>query len=140
MGGTNTTRNGLWLVRKRLGLRQKQIAHLLNHKTNDQISRYEKGTRLPGLKILLQFEIVYGIPARVLFWEYYQELQTEIQTRAKENTEIQQTLLLPWEEVEQMADFCPYAELLKNPRLSEPENARIRQHALQLVRKLTDKQ
>ncbi len=139
MGGINTTRNGLWLVRKRLGLRQKQIAYLLNHKTNDQVSRYEKGARLPGLKMLLQLEIVYGIPARVLFREYYQELQTEIWTRAKENADIHQTLPLPLEEVEPLAEFCPYLELLKNPRLSEPENAEIRQHVIQLMRKLTYK-
>ena len=39
---------------------------MLGHKTTDQVSRYEKGERLPGLKLLLLLEIIYGVPPRVL--------------------------------------------------------------------------
>ena len=79
----NKLQNSLTITRKRLGLGQKQVAHLLKHKTTDQVSRYEKGYRIPGLKILLQFEIIYGIPARVVYGEFFEKLRLEIQDRAK---------------------------------------------------------
>src|SRR5437870_13110734 len=80
-GGKNKTENRLWIARKKRGFEQKQVAHLLNHKSVDQISRYENGSRLPKLQTALKLEIVYGVPLRLLFTDLYSQLRTEIKER-----------------------------------------------------------
>lgn len=135
MENKNKLRNQLRITRKRLGLHQKQIAHLLNHKTTDQVGRYEKGYRIPGLKILLQLEIVYGLPARALYRDYFEELQAEIKGRV-------QTLKLLDERVASIGkrnnlapNFCSYEELLRNPNLSQMERDHVRKHIIVLMGK-----
>ena len=131
--------NQLWLARKRLGLGQKQVACLLNHKTTDQVSRYEKGERMPGLKLLLQFEIIYGIPPRVLYRDYYEQLQAEITRRAFSLQTLASAYALAPAEPKLFAEFCSYEEILQNPKLSQSENDRIRKHIITMMRRLNDK-
>lgn len=133
------THNQLWLARKRLGLGQKQVARLLNHKTTDQVSRYEKGERMPGLKLLLQFEIIYGVPPRVLYREYYQELQSEISRRALSHPTLSNSYALAPVETKLVSEFCSYEELLLNPKLSQSESDRIRKHVVLVMRRLSEK-
>ncbi|MBK6795250.1 MAG: helix-turn-helix transcriptional regulator [Acidobacteria bacterium] len=135
----NKPRNQLWLARKRLGLGQKQVAHLLNHKTTDQVSRYEKGERLPGLKLLLQFEIIYGVPARVLYKECYEQLQAEITERAYSLQALNSANAMHLAEAKILSEFCSYEELLQNPQISQVENDRIRKHVVTLMRRLSYK-
>lgn len=134
MEAHNKTHNQLWLARKRLGLGQKQVARLLNHKTTDQVSRYEKGERLPGLKLLLQFEIIYGVPPRVLYRDYYEQLQAEITRLAFSLQTLTSAYALAPAEPKLLAEFCSYEELLQNPKLSQAENDRIRKHIVTLMR------
>ena len=133
-------RNQLWLARKRLGLGQKQVAYLLKHKTTDQVSRYEQGARLPGLKLLLQLEIIYGLPPRLLYRAYYEQLQAEIAERNAQHATLGKTNALPLIEAKRLVEFCAYEELLQHPRLSAGENARLRKHVVLLVRRLSEKQ
>lgn len=135
----NKPRNQLWLARKRLGLGQKQVSYLLNHKTTDQVSRYEKGERLPGLKLLLQLEIIYGVPPRVLYRDYYEQLQAEITERAYPLQTLSGAYALPLTEPKLFAEFCAYEELLQNPQLSQAEGERIRKHVVTLMRRLSYK-
>lgn len=136
---SNQSRNQLWLARKRLGLGQKQVAYLLHHKTADQVSRYEKGERVPGLKLLLQLEIIYGVPPRVLYRDYYEQLQTEIAGRAHSLPTLSSAYALPLPEPKLLSEFCSYEELLQNPQLSQAENDRIGKHILTLMRRRSDK-
>jgi transcriptional regulator with XRE-family HTH domain len=111
----NKHRNHLLRARRRLGLGQKHVAYLLNHKTTDQVSRYEKGWRIPGLKMLLQLEIIYGVPARVLYEDLYEELRKEIENRASKLTTLSNTYTLPSKGAWLFSDFCSHAEQLRNP-------------------------
>jgi transcriptional regulator with XRE-family HTH domain len=136
---TNNLRNQLWLARKRLGLGQKQVAYLLDHKTTDQVSRYEKGARLPGLKLLLQFEIIYGVPPRVLYREEYEQLQAEIAVRAHSLQTLSGAYAPPPTEPKLLSEFCSYEEVLQNPQLSQAERDWIRKHVVTLMRRLSYK-
>ncbi len=71
-------KNKLCIVRKKIGLEQKQVAALLGHKTTDQISRYERGAKLPGLKTAIKLGIVYHLPIQVLFYGFYEACLNEI--------------------------------------------------------------
>jgi transcriptional regulator with XRE-family HTH domain len=133
----NKIRNQLWLARKRLGLGQKQVAHLLSHKTTDQVSRYENGQRVPGLKMLLQFEIIYGLPARVLFRDYYEKLRLEITNRTFSVKSISKPYTVPQLEAQAISEFCAYGELLQNPRLTQVERDQIRSHVVLIMRRLS---
>lgn len=129
----NNANNGLWLSRKRLGLGQKQIAYLLGHKTTDQVSRYEQGRRIPGLKLLLQMEIIFGVPGRVLYQEYYSELKQQILKKVEANKSIREKYSIPEVDTPHLSEYCSFAELLQNPRLPVPTKMRIHKHNLKLM-------
>ena len=77
------TRNKLWITRKRVGLSQKQLASLLDHKTADQVSRYERGSRIPTLLIALQLEIALRTPLKLLFPDLYEQLREEVRQKVQ---------------------------------------------------------
>jgi transcriptional regulator with XRE-family HTH domain len=128
--------NRLWQARKRRGVGQKQIAFLIN-KTVDEISRYERGVRLPELATALALEIVYGIPLRLLFKELYEQLQDDIRQRV----ESQEALKNVYEELlsskgdNSLREFCAYEDLLRLPNLSQEDKAKIHDHITHLARK-----
>jgi len=128
----NTLNNQLWLARKRIGLQQKQVAHLLGHRTTDQVSRYEKGLRLPGLKMFLQFEIIYGVPARILYREFYEDIRIGIETRAQSLKGIGHAYTASFQGSGSFSEFCAHEELLRNPNRSQAENDQIRRHIITL--------
>ena len=132
LGGTTKTHNRLWLARKRRGLRQKQVAFLLNHHTVDQISRYEKGLRVPTLETALRLEIVYQTPLRLLFADLYEKLQGEIKQKMQGSAGLQSTA----GEQEDLREFCAYAELLSMPSLSQAERDKVRRHVIDLTRRM----
>lgn len=134
----NKQRNQLWLARKRLGLQQKHVAYLLNHKTTDQVSRYEKGWRIPGLKMLLQLEIIYGMPARVLYQEWFAELQAEIEAKAKTVSAINSVYMLPMSRSGLFTEFCFHEAVLRNAAVSKPERDKARKHVVLLMRRLNE--
>lgn len=130
----NQLRNHLRITRKRLGLHQSHIAQILDHKTTDQVSRYENGYRIPGLKILLQLEIIYGLPARVLYREYFEELQEDIQARFRDlNLPEARNGLGENRKIEISPHYCYYEELLRNSVLTSLERDQIRKHLLLLM-------
>lgn len=135
MEAHNKPHNQLWLARKRMGLGQKQVARLLNHQTTDQVSRYEKGERMPGLRLLLQLEIIYGVPPRVLYRDYYEELQAEITSRSLTFQALTSVQALEPAGPKLFSEFCSYEELLRNPKLSQAERDRIRKHVLTVLRR-----
>src|SRR5688572_3524715 len=91
-GGKNKIQNRLWITRKRRGLEQKQVAYLLNHRTVNQISRYENGSRMPTLLAALKLEIIFGVPARLLFPDLHEQLRAEIRKRAETSRGLRESL------------------------------------------------
>jgi len=151
MEGKTKLNNRLWNARRKIGLEQKQLANLLGHKTSDQISRYERGTRFPNFKTAFKLAIIYGMSLQELFPEHYERYRREVQAKAEayaaslsagtnykltntiETTE--STLDSPSaRESNQDAPLCHYARLLENPFLGHTELAAIRKHVTRLVR------
>lgn len=124
-------KNQLWLARKRLGLGQKHVAYLLKHKTPDQVLRYEKGYRIPGLKLLLQLEIILGMPPRVLYADFYEELRAEIKQKAESLNTVNPTY-------PSASAFCSHEELLRKPNLTQEERDQIRRHNVTMVNRFSD--
>jgi len=134
----NILNNQLWLARKRLGLAQKHVAFLLGHKTTDQVYRYEQGLRLPGLKLFLQFEIIYGAPARVLYRDLYDELQKELQARAQSLKTLKNAYTVTLSDVGLFSAFCSHEELLRAPDLNQSGRDQVRKHVVTLMRRLNE--
>jgi transcriptional regulator with XRE-family HTH domain len=135
-GAKHKTRNGLWAARQRAGYGQKAVAYLLGHRTTDQVTRYEKGSRLPSLKLLLELEIIYGVPPRLLYPEYYEELRQRVERRAGRL----KTLGRPPapQAAEVPAAYCAQEELLRAASLTDAERERVRDHVVALMRRLNE--
>src|SRR5581483_9073842 len=69
----------LWQARKRRGLRLKQVALLLGHRTYDQICRYERNFRTPSLSSAIKLELIYGVPVRRLFSDITKKAANHLQ-------------------------------------------------------------
>lgn len=154
MEGKTKLNNRLWQARHKIGLEQKQAARLLGHKTCDQISRYERGARLPGFKTAMKLTILYGASFEELFPEHYKRFSQEIQIKAEAysaslNTgstngtahssnvpEASASQSFP-RESSQDAPLCHYARLLENPNPSPAELEAVRKHAIKLIRTMT---
>lgn len=125
-------KNNLFIVRKKSDFGQKQIAALLGHQTIDQISRYERGTRIPSLKTALKLQIIYRLPIHVLFYAYYEICFKEIKAQDKSSgggeNKLKPAGLL------KDIEFCTIAEQLKLPQVSEAELDKARSHIAELVR------
>ena len=78
--------NYLRTNRKRLVLKQEEVAFLLGFKGEDKgakVCRDEKFTREPSLRSALAYEAIYGRPVRELFAGLYQQIEQEVAERAK---------------------------------------------------------
>jgi transcriptional regulator with XRE-family HTH domain len=128
-------RNRLWIARKRAGLGQKQLARLLNHKTPDQVSRYERGKRVPTLQIALELEIALQTPLRVLFNDLYEQLRSDLVEKIKSSPQLSAL----YDEAlhnNEIGEYCTYADLLDKPHPSEAERTKARAHVTRLARKI----
>ena len=126
-------KNRLLLIRKKIGLGQKQVAVLLGHKTIDQISRYERGVRMPSLKTALKLQIIYHLPINFLFQGHFNKFLEEIETKSK--TSGDNFVLVSTKD----AEICTYAELLKPLQISQPEMEKVGKHILELMNTRTEK-
>jgi len=134
-GGRALKRNRLWIARKRRGLVQKQVAQLLDTSI-DEISRCERGVITPGLEIALGLEIVYGLPVRFLFKDFYEDLQNRISKKVTD----QESLKRVYDDVlklgQKPGEACTYQDLLQMTNLSAADAAKVRSHITQLAKKL----
>lgn len=128
--------NRLWLARKRRGLEQKQVTYLLDHKSIDQLSRYEQGARLPSLENALKLEIIYGVPLRFLYKEISAKLEDEVWQRISLNPALHKRFGNRAAQEAGLSEYCAYAELIAAPRASEADRAVARRHITALAKKL----
>ncbi len=137
MKAETKTNNRLWQARRRAGLEQKQVARLLGHRNCDQISRYERGVRVPGLRIALKLEIIYRTSVGALFPDHYEAYRREI---AGNVVQTGNPLFETVDEVEQLPDahVCTYGNSLlqKKPTTAAIDDAR--RHTIKLVRRVGD--
>ena len=69
--------------RRRHGFSQTEIAVLLGAHSKAMISRYEAATRLPAVKTVWAFEVVFGQPAQELFAGHYRPVDMAVRARAR---------------------------------------------------------
>jgi len=133
-------KNHLALIRKKKALAQKQIASLLGHKTNDQISRYELGAKIPTLKTALKLGIIYNLPIRTLFYGYYELCLDEIREQEKNfnGKAINSTDSLTTDSAHE-TEFCTVGEKLKPFNVPQPVLDKARSHISELVNARTDR-
>lgn len=81
MEKARSVKNSLWTARNKMGFSQKRVARALGLKRTSELSRYEHGTRIPGLINALKLEIVYRTPVAFLFNNLYSELKNEIREK-----------------------------------------------------------
>ena len=88
MGQTNLRRtpNLLRKYRKVRGLKQKDVARILDLKSPSRISRWEKGLCLPSFSNALRLAVVYRVMVDVIYPDLLANLREEIMAREKEIT------------------------------------------------------
>jgi transcriptional regulator with XRE-family HTH domain len=64
--------------RKLVGYRQSEVAEILDLKSTNRISRWEKGMAAPGLLNLLKLSIIYSTLCDQLYHELVSDLRTAI--------------------------------------------------------------
>ena len=134
-GGRTKTPNRLWLARKRSALGQKQVAYLLNHRTVDQVSRFEKGLRIPNLETALRLEIIYRTPLRVLFTDLYENLREDLHAKITKQT-LKGINGVDERDEEGAGEFCTYADLLRMPSPAPAELLKVRRHVTRLMKRM----
>lgn len=130
------TNNRLWQARHKRGLEQKQVAYLLGHKTINQISRYENGTKTPSLRTALKLELILHMPVSDLFPDHYQQCRAEIAERLAQDA-------LPETSgngIKYLKDahLCTYANALLQKKPTKAETDSARTHSIALTFRLSD--
>lgn len=133
-------KHSLRQARQRSGLEQKQVAALLGKKNANQISRYENGERMPGLLTVIKLEIIYHTPIKILLQALFEEYQTEINRRKKENRRLfpQEDWFLKPNDALKQEEFCFYAEIIKDRKPSEIERQMINKHVISLIKTINE--
>ena len=80
---TGKLSNYLRTYRKQSGLSQAQLGMLLGDERVSQVSRYERGLRLPDLETVLAYEAIFGVHARDLFAGLFEEIERRTHERAR---------------------------------------------------------
>jgi transcriptional regulator with XRE-family HTH domain len=125
-------KNKLSLARRRRAIEQKQVAVLLGHKGIDQLSRYERGVKLPSLKAALKLGLIYKIPIRVLLDGYLDACREDIRREEEKlNKPARERLIDPADE----AEFCTIEEKLSSSNVGESELAKANSHVAHLIRR-----
>jgi transcriptional regulator with XRE-family HTH domain len=75
--------NKYWQFRKRMRLGQKQLAHLLGHRSLSHISEWEHGLRVPNLDNIIYLEKALKAPIYALYPEKSKEADKMLETRFK---------------------------------------------------------
>lgn len=132
-------KNYLALMRKKNALGQKQVAALLGHNSIDQISRYERGVKIPSLEIALKFGIIYKIPLQVLFYGYRELCLNEMQEQAKNFAGKDKHFNLTESLDKQMIEFCSFEEKLKPAKVADTELTKAGAHVTQLIHLRSEK-
>src|SRR5215213_5470811 len=132
-------KNRLTLIRTKKALGQKQVALLLGHRTADQISRYERGAKLPSLKTALKLAIIYNLPVRVLLYDYYNLCVDELRKREKVLKATESGFSLANHETDEATEFCTYKEKLTLPVVKEQDLDKARHHIAELIEARSNK-
>ena len=70
--------------RKRAGLSQCELGHLLGYPSKAAVARHERSSRLPPLLIALAYEVVFDTPVSEIFAGLHETVQLAVKNRLVE--------------------------------------------------------
>lgn len=71
------------VLRRRMGLSQRELAYILGYHSDSHISRIENGSRHPTLAEVLVIELVFGVPAVAVFPDIRHAVGAKLRNRLK---------------------------------------------------------
>ncbi len=71
-------------ARRKLALRQRDVAALIGDRRHSRISRFEKNRRSPPLEVAFACELIFGVPMAELFSGVQGEVRESVRRRARE--------------------------------------------------------
>lgn len=132
--------SNLWQARKRAGLERKQVARLLQHRSADTISRYEKGNNHPNLENAFKLEVIYQTPLKLLYQDLFLVCRQEVRDNWNQNSGILPVRHWFPDHITglEFEEFCYYAELLKKGEPTLLEWEMISTHIRYLMKTTSD--
>ncbi len=124
-------KNRLAMFRRRMFLERKQVANLLGHKTVDQISRYERGLKMPSLATAMKLEAIYSTPIAMMLDGYFQASQKGIHWAGS---------LAAKKDQDPEIDYCSIEERLKRPKAKPSHLLKAYTHCARLIRRRAELQ
>jgi transcriptional regulator with XRE-family HTH domain len=76
--------NLLRILRRRIGLSQRELAFLLGYKSDSQVSRLENGGRMPHFVQVLAIELVFGVDSSEFFDDVRQSTRQAVCGRVRQ--------------------------------------------------------
>lgn len=70
--------------RKKAGLSQRELGHLLGYSDKFPVSRHERSRSLPPLLIALAYEVIFDVPVCELFAGLHETVQLAVNNRLAE--------------------------------------------------------
>lgn len=70
--------------RRGAAFKQKEIARLLGLRNSAQLSRIERGQRVPGLSLAIAIEVLSGLPLEEILQPQYEAIEEETLARVTE--------------------------------------------------------
>jgi transcriptional regulator with XRE-family HTH domain len=123
--------NQLERIRLSRNLLPEQVSNLLGFKTTRSMTHFEKGRRIPSLKIALELAIIYNVPIRVMLDGYYEACLAEVRARAAHSGDTSYCSYV--------FNFCSYEQELSSKQLTRACLTKIRRHSSDLIRKTAEK-
>ena len=77
-------KNRLRLYRKNRGMTQGEVAYIIGHPSPAQVSRWERGERIPSLMYALRLSALYQRLVNDLFFDFFDEERGHVFTRLRE--------------------------------------------------------
>lgn len=63
--------------RKRSGLTQQEVASLLGYESSQVVSRFECLNRIPSLRTVIAYQLIFGVPTAELLPSMHREVERE---------------------------------------------------------------
>jgi transcriptional regulator with XRE-family HTH domain len=128
--------NRLALYRRRKAIGRKQVARLLGHRTIDQISRFERGVKVPSLKTALKLAIIYDIPIRAMLDGYFDTCREEVRMQELSISKLRKATD---KSIELKTDVCTISDSLAKEGVTGLELEKARRHSAELIRRRAEK-
>jgi len=109
---------------------------LLGYSSVEQISRYERSSRIPSLSTAIKLELIYGLPVRYLFADLTDRVMHQLQKQMKSHRSLRALYPELSASLKRAAEFCSCDEKLKKAALSDSDKEIVRKHIVTLARRL----